>query len=253
MITGLDKFAAHFSGYRDRYLLIGGAAVWLIMDEAGIDPRATRDLDMVLCLEALDSDFGMAFWDFIKSGGYEIQEKSTGKKNFYRFKKPAQPDFPEMLELFARQPDMLTIPAGSHLTPIPISEEASSLSAILLDDSYYDFLHRYKRGTKGISIVGTEGLIPLKAYAWLDLTRRKASGENIDSRDIKKHKNDVLRLYQILPPDIKIDAPEVICRDLDAFLRQIEPEWNNNLLHAIGIRGVDVAEVVQTIRTVYGL
>lgn len=52
MITGLDKFAAHFSGYRDRYLLIGGAAVWPIMDEAGIDPRATRDLDMALCLEA---------------------------------------------------------------------------------------------------------------------------------------------------------------------------------------------------------
>ncbi|MFP4040250.1 MAG: hypothetical protein ACLFS7_06880 [Desulfosudaceae bacterium] len=26
--------------------------MWPIMDEAGIDPRATRDLDMALCLEA---------------------------------------------------------------------------------------------------------------------------------------------------------------------------------------------------------
>ncbi|ABW66043.1 hypothetical protein [Desulfosudis oleivorans] len=253
MIIGLDKFAAHFSGYRDRYLLIGGAAVWLILEEAGIEPRATRDLDIVLCLEALDPDFGAVFWDFIKAGGYKIQEKSTGKKNFYRFVKPSQPDYPVMLELFARRPDALTLHDDSHLTPIPTSEEASSLSAILLDDNYYDFLHRHKRAIGGISFVSEYGLIPLKARAWLDLTQRKAAGENIDSRDIKKHRNDVLRLYQILSPEIKIDAPEAMRRDLDTFLRQTQPALSQEILKSLGVRDVNVVDVIQTIRIVYGI
>lgn len=253
MIIGLDKFAAHFSEYRDRYLLIGGAAVWLILEEAGIDPRATKDLDIVLCLEALDPEFGNAFREFIKAGGYQIQEKSGEKKNFYRFQKPSQPDYPVKLELFTRRPDILTLRDDSRLTPIPISEAVSSLSAILLDDNYYNFLHRHKREFEGISIVSLEGLIPLKAYAWLDLTQRKEAGENIDSRDIKKHRNDVLRLYQILSPEAGIEAPEPIRKDLDNFLRQIEPELSQDILKNMGIQGVSAAEVVQAIRTAYGI
>jgi len=47
MVIGLDKFSAHFADYQDCYVLIGGAAIWLVLDEAGIDPRATKDLDIV--------------------------------------------------------------------------------------------------------------------------------------------------------------------------------------------------------------
>ena len=53
------------------------------MEEAGLDFRATKDLDIVLCIEALNSEFVKAFWEFIKMGKYRIQEKSTGKKLFY--------------------------------------------------------------------------------------------------------------------------------------------------------------------------
>lgn len=35
MIAGLDKFREHFADYQDQYLLIGGAAAWLLPDEAG--------------------------------------------------------------------------------------------------------------------------------------------------------------------------------------------------------------------------
>jgi len=34
MVVGLDRFAAHFAAYRDQYVLIGGTAAWLILDEA---------------------------------------------------------------------------------------------------------------------------------------------------------------------------------------------------------------------------
>jgi len=46
-IRGLDVFGQHFSDFRDHYVLIGGVASWLTMDEAGQSFRATKDLDIV--------------------------------------------------------------------------------------------------------------------------------------------------------------------------------------------------------------
>lgn len=253
MVVGLDKFSAHFAGHRDHYVLIGGAAAWLVLDEAGLEPRATKDLDIVLCIEALDAEFVRAFWDFVKAGGYEAQEKSTGEKAFYRFRKPTVVGYPSMLELFSRKPDALVLGDDSHLTPIPAGEEVSSLSAILLDHDYYQFLHSHKREIEGVPVVSEVCLIPLKASAWLDLTRRKAEGGKVDSRDISKHRNDVLRLYQLLRPDLRIQLPEKVASDLDQFLRTIDQEINGELLRQIGVTGVAPGDVIGTIRGIYGI
>ncbi len=39
MVRGIDRFREHFSGYTDQFVLIGGAACDLIMDEAGLSFR----------------------------------------------------------------------------------------------------------------------------------------------------------------------------------------------------------------------
>ena len=54
------------------------------------------------------------------------------KPIFYRFQKPAGDRYPAMIELFARVPDGARQAEGSQLTPIPLDEAVSSLSAILL-------------------------------------------------------------------------------------------------------------------------
>lgn len=72
MVKGLDLFREHFSGFRDRYVLIGGTACDLAMTEAGLSFRATKDLDIVLCVEALDVEFAKAFWAFVAAGRYQI-------------------------------------------------------------------------------------------------------------------------------------------------------------------------------------
>jgi len=113
---------------------------------------------------------------------------------------------------------MLVLAEGAHLTPIPVDEEISSLSAILLDKAYYTFLYSGKRTIEDIPIVGSEHLIPLKARAWLDLTWRKEAGESIDAKTIAKHKNDVFRLYRVLDPAFKTDIPKIIGDDVKAFL-----------------------------------
>lgn len=41
-----------------------------------------------------------------------------------------------------------------------------------------------------------------------DLTDRKAAGEHVDSKNIKKHKNDVFRLTELIDPAVKITAPQ---------------------------------------------
>jgi len=63
----------------------------------------------------------------------------------------------------------------------------------------------------------------------------------------------VLRLYLVLEPGLRIELPATVREDLVAFLRGIEPELNPQLLHQLGIKGVGVAEALQTIRTVYGI
>jgi len=251
MVKGLGLFKEHFRPYTDRYVLIGGTACDLAFEEAGLSFRATKDLDIVLCIEALDRKFAEAFWEFVNAGGYKIQQKATGSKQFYRFKKPSTEGYPFMLELFSRAPDMLRLADDSHLTPIPTEEEVASLSAILLDEDYYHFLHSGKKVLDGLSFIGPEHLIPLKVRAWLALTRQKKRGVKIDRRSVKKHKNDVFRLYQILNPDYDGEIPEKVKDDLREFISHMRTEKID--FKSLGLDSMDLGSVLLDIRKIYNL
>lgn len=219
MVRGLDLFRQHFADHADQYVLIGGTAATLAMDVAGLDFRATKDLDIVLHVEALNAEFGATFWAFVERGRYAIRQASdTGRPVHYRFSKPEDDRFPAMLELFSRTPDGITLPEGSRLTPIPIAEAVASLSAILIDEDYYEFIMSGRRDSEGLSWVGEDRLIVLKASAWLDLTARQARGEAVDTKDVRKHANDVIRLSQLLTPGQRVPLAAKIAGDLNRFL-----------------------------------
>lgn len=74
-----------FAEFSNQYVLIGGTACAVAFKEAEITFRATKDFDIVLCIEVLNKDFGEALWDFIKKGQYSNRQHSTGKNIFYRF------------------------------------------------------------------------------------------------------------------------------------------------------------------------
>ncbi|MDD2466830.1 MAG: hypothetical protein PHI97_22780 [Desulfobulbus sp.] len=224
MVRGLERFRDHFQPFTGQYVLIGGAACYLAMEDAGLDFRATKDLDIVLCVEALDRSFVEAFWTFIRAGEYQIQEKASGEKQFYRFKNPRHDDFPLMLELFSRVADILNTGDASHLVPISVEEEVASLSAILLDEEYYSWIQQGRILLGGISIVDPKHIIPLKTKAWLDLSARKASGDTISSRDIKKHRNDVFRLFAVITPEPLSNVPSSIKDDLKDFIAAMQSE-----------------------------
>lgn len=252
MVRGLELFRDHFSDFKDQYVLIGGAACDLAMDEAALPFRATKDLDIVLCVEALSGDFVGAFWEFAKNGHYKNQQKSTGKKLFYRFNDPENENFPWMLEFFSRKPDSLTLEGEPNLTPIPVDEDLSSLSAILMDDGYYGFIHEHKREISGLMAATPECLIPLKARAWLDLTERRESGERVDSRNVQKHKNDVFRLFQLLVPEPLIALPESIRADMQRFFKAVEDDPPKTL-KPFGLGSLRIADMLRDLRKIYGL
>ena len=155
MVRGIESFRDWFRGHEDQYAIIGGTACDLLMTDGGLDFRATKDIDLVLIVEAVDAQFASRFWGYVVAAGYEYRNKSTGVPQFYRFTNPQSRDYPTMIELFTRRPDAIVLPDDAVLTPLPIDEEISSLSAILLNDDYYDFLKQGRVQISGVTILDT--------------------------------------------------------------------------------------------------
>ena len=243
MVNGLQTFQRHFAAFQDTYLLIGGCACDIHFEAFDLPFRATKDLDIVLCVEALSDDFLRAFWQFVRQGGYETRQRGSGGRQFYRFAKPARPDYPYMLELFSRQPGGLSLAEDVHLTPIPADGDVSSLSAILLNEEYYHLLMQTRMVVNGICLASAPVLLVLKAKAWLDLSERRASGGQVDAKDIRKHRNDIARLAAVVPTQ-PIPLTPAIADDMAAFLRAYAddlpdpaalgvPMSSENLLHTL--------------------
>jgi len=126
MVRGLDLFKEYFREFQESYILIGGAAVDTWMEEVDLPFRATKDLDIILVIEALDKTFVNHLWKFIGEGKYLTRENSSGKPKVYRFIKPENDNFPYQLEFFSRKPDILGDFEGAHLTPIPLVKKRAA-------------------------------------------------------------------------------------------------------------------------------
>lgn len=168
--------------------MIGGTACEVSFRKYDLDFRATRDLDIVLIVEAQTKEFGEKIWEFIKAGKYINRSKSNGKPQFYRFEKPQEPGYPLMLELFAR--------------------------------------------------------------AWLDLSEKLNQGLHVDSRDIKKHKNDILRIiteWNFEP----IDLISAVKEDMKKFIKELRV--SDAELKNLKITGVHETNIKQRLMEVYNV
>ena len=251
MVNGFTTFKGQFKGYEDQYVIIGGTACDLIMESEELPFRATKDIDIVLIVESMTAEFGRRFWEYITEAGYEHLNKSSGKVQFYRFTSPKSKDYPYMIELFSRNPEFIVLSDDAILTPLPIDDEVSSLSAILLNEAYYELLKEGHTVIDGIPVLKPTCLIPFKAKAWLDLNERKDVGEHVDSKNIRKHKNDVFRLAQLLTADTRQSITPDITEDMKSFLTAMESEDVD--LKSISVRGTDKKTIMSMMYRCYGL
>ncbi len=224
MAVKLEVFQEYFEEFEEQYAVIGGTACMLLFGDAGLQFRATQDIDMVICVDEIGVDFGRRLSDFLEAGKYKTRQKADGERAFYRFVGPEDFTFPKMIELFARRPIEDKLPDDFQYVRIPVEEDILSLSGILLDDNYYDAMQGHRRVIDGIPVVDIGVLVPFKIRAFLDLTRRREEGEQVKSDDIKKHKNDVFRLLQLFPGDMTMDLAADIRRDVAAYMDAIEKD-----------------------------
>ena len=251
MVTGFESFRTHFQGYEDCYTIIGGTACDILMGDAALPFRATRDIDMILLIENRFEEFAPVFWRYVRAGGYRCGWRNSDVPHFYRFTEPRDSNYPKMIELFSRRPDFQLEQPEIHLTPLPVSEDISSLSAIMLKDDYYDLMLSGRRTVDGVSVLDAEYLIAFKAKAWLDLTARKAKGEHVNERDLKKHKNDVFRLFAIVDPERRITVSLTVSADLASFIAAMEHEQID--LRSLGVEDVTVPEILSTLQSIVSL
>lgn len=247
MVYGLEIFKDYFKGHEDQYVLIGGAACDIAFEEREQVFRKTRDLDMVLIFEVLTSEFGERFWEFIKGGQYRNKVTNKGKPQFYRFDKPEIDGYPRMIELFCREDFKLKENKG--ITPIHIDDSISSLSAILLDNDYYELLLDGRTIIDGMSVLRPEYLILFKAKAYLDLFNRRNNGEKVDSSNINKHKNDVLRIVAALTLNRIEIMSSAVKVDINDFISTLfSYPFDYNLLKE---RNLKNEEVIDKLKSIY--
>ena len=121
------------------------------------------------------------------------------------------------------------------------------MSAILLDEDYYHLLSDGKIKIDDISILEAKYLILFKAKAWLDLTNRKRNGEHVDSKNIRKHKNDVFRLSMLLTPNEKVNMNIKIKQDMKNFLFAMQQEKIDTKQLGLNIAQEDILKFLSKI------
>ena len=129
-----------------------------------------------------------------------------------------------MIELLSRHPDILGEPTGLTIEPLLMDGDVSSLSVIIMDDDYYQFTISHSKLTRGIRHADSAALIALKSRAYLNLMNDKVAGKNVNSRDIKKHRSDVLKNVVIMEED-QVVAPASIVSCVKEFVASVRMDW----------------------------
>lgn len=86
-------------------------------------------------------------------------------------------------------------------------------------------------------------LIPLKAKAWIELSA-------IDDKNARKHKNDIIRLYQLLLINEQIQLPLSIKNDMRKFIDHIEKDPNIDLKN-LGLKNTRIETILSDLKTIY--
>lgn len=184
MVRGLDTFRDWFEGYHGRHVIIGGTACNLVYARYGAPERAAKDIDLVVFADAFDGGYYHRFVEFVRAAGY-VHRTRDGRYELYRFSNPTSDDFPVMVELLSKRPEVL---AGIDKTlgRFQTVDGHYSLSAILLEDDYYQMLGEGVEVIEGLPVLGLRHLPVFKMHAWANLTREREAGSFVHAEEIHK-------------------------------------------------------------------
>lgn len=199
MVKGLETFRKAMQQFKDNFVIIGGTACDIRLSGTTMRPRATDDIDIIVVVEHLTREFVGAFWQFVREGKYRVEKRidQAGASVYALYRFTLQDEniaYPQKIELLSRHSDLLGEPSGFHIEPIPTDELHQSLSAIIMDDEYYNFTIHHSEEIDGLMVADNLALIAMKVNAYLNLIKEREEGREVNSKDIKKHRSDVLKL-----------------------------------------------------------
>lgn len=256
MVVGIERFREAFREFTDNYVIIGGTACDIVLSETAILPRATEDIDMIVIVETLSNEFVKAFWEFIREGGYTCGKRLRQRDEepvyeLYRFV-TEKAGFPVKIELLSRHPDILGAPSGFHIEPIPADEDLSSLSAIIMDDGYYRLTLEHSTVSNGLRVADFKALVCMKAKAYLNLVADREAGIHRNTKDIKKHRSDVMKLVAGDPDAAPIVVGEKIAEDILLFVQSVDvPSLRQSLRDTVDGNDEVIDAIFKTLKNSY--
>jgi len=247
IVDGMESFEKTFSPFKDYFVIIGGAACRATLSEGRIIPRKTKDIDMVLVLERLDADFVKTFWNFMKDGRYKcgVRKDVDGNLKYVLYSFYGGRDgFPPQIELLSRPTEHLGTPDDHHIEVIKVDDDSSYLSAIILEQDYYNYLVKHTEYRGGLNFASVDSLICLKVLAYLNLREDKIRGMHVNDDDYKKHRRDVIMAVASLKISEEFVVPARLKSSILKFVEIIREEEaaRKSLIASLKLESPDMLE-----------
>lgn len=242
---GLEHFNEYFKDYRSSFVLIGGAGLSVLMDDDKQKFRKTTDLDIVLLTLASD-DFTNHLSQYVEDGGYRTKEASEESPKYYRFLEPTNDLFPEELEFFSNNETQIQLKSGQYIVPVN-KTEGRKISAILLDDLYFNIIKTNIQVGERFSILNPIGQVCLKARAFREIRERKE-----DTKKSDKHRNDIVRISQLLDEKVTFVLTGYARTDFEVVLEEISQNVTEVAMQDItGDKKLKKADVIRALRKTF--
>jgi hypothetical protein len=213
---GIKHFSDYFKDHEKDYVIIGGSAAAVYLEDEGLNFRTTDDLDIVLLTNSSQA-FNKKLSEYLEAGKYQTKEATENEPKYYRFSKPQEVEFPLIIEIFAKNENKLELNEGQYIIPVQ-NDDVAKISAILLDDEYFELLKTNAiKSEEGFSILNPLANICIKARAFRELNER-----NEEEKKIRKHRNDIVKLAQALKAGDNLKVSGTPLKDLISVLDEIE-------------------------------
>lgn len=249
---GFDHFCNYLKGLEEHYVIIGGGAASILMDDEGMEFRATKDVDLVILTRS--KELNARLLAYIADGGYKTREASKSEPRYYRFRYPENKDCPPMIEIFARNESSLELKDGQYIIPVK-EDSAEQLSAILLDDEYFELIRsNLIKSESGIPLINAIANICLKARAHRELLDRKQAGDKTaEEKTIQKHLKDIWRLGATLEGNETIKLTGMPARDIAAAIDKLNALPENQFKQVVSAADTNMKLVMDNLKKVFAI
>lgn len=247
---GFDHFCNYLKGLEEHYVIIGGGAASILMDDEGIEFRATKDVDLVILTRS--KELNARLIAYIADGGYKTREASKSEPRYYRFRSPENKDCPAMIEIFARNESTLELKDGQYIIPVK-EDSAEQLSAILLDDEYFELIkNNLVKSESGIPLINAVANICLKARAHRELfDRRQAGDKTAEEKAIQKHLKDIWRLGATLGGNETVKLTGMPAKDITYAIDKLSVLSEDQFKQVVTTPGTSMKLVMDNLKKVF--